>query len=48
MFARQEMEEMLHIQAPEKLLAFVAIGKSRSEHQPKVKPNLADSMEIFE
>ncbi len=48
MFARQEIEEMLNINAPEKLLAFVVIGHSRSEHKPKAKPNLADSLEIIE
>ncbi len=48
MFARQEIEKMLKIKSPEKALAFVVIGKPRSEHKPKVKPNLADSMEIIE
>jgi nitroreductase len=48
MFAREELEKMLHIESPEKLLAFVVIGKSRSEHKPKIKPNLADSLEIIE
>lgn len=48
MFARKEIEEMLHIRAPEKMLAFVVIGKPRSESKPKEKPNLADSMEIIE
>lgn len=48
MFAREELEKMLHIESPEKLLAFVVIGRSRSEHKPKVKPNLADSLEIIE
>jgi nitroreductase len=48
MFARQEIEEMLNIKSPEKLLAFVVIGHSRSEHKPKAKPNLADSLEIIE
>jgi nitroreductase len=48
MFAREELEQMLQISSPEKLLAFVVIGKPRSEHKPKAKPNLADSMEILE
>jgi nitroreductase len=48
MFARQEIEDLLKIKAPEKALAFVVIGKPRSEHKPKEKPNLADSMEIIE
>ncbi len=47
MFAREEIEEMLKIKAPEKVLAFVVIGKPRSEHKPKIKPNLAESMEII-
>jgi nitroreductase len=46
MFARKEIEEILKIQAPEKALAFVVIGKPKSEHKPKIKPNLAESMEI--
>jgi nitroreductase len=48
MFAREEMEKMLNIKSPEKLLAFVVIGRPRSEHKPKNKPNLADSLEIIE
>jgi len=48
MFARVEIEQMLNIKSPEKALAFVVIGKPRSEHKPKVKPNLADTMEIIE
>jgi nitroreductase len=48
MFARDEIEAMLNIKNPEKALAFVVIGKPRSEHKPKAKPNLADSMEIIE
>lgn len=48
MFARKEIEEMLKIKAPEKALAFVVIGKPRSEHKPKEKPNLADSLEVIE
>ncbi len=48
MFAREELEKMLNIKAPEKMLAFVVIGKPSSEHKPKVKPNLAESLEIIE
>jgi len=48
MFAREELEKMLNIESPEKLLAFVVIGRARSEHKPKIKPNLADSLEIIE
>jgi nitroreductase len=48
MFARVELEKMLNIEAPEKLLAFVVIGKARSPHKPKDNPNLADSLEILE
>ena len=48
MFAREELEKMLNIKAPEKMLAFVVIGKPRSEHKPKEKPNLAESMEIID
>ncbi|HJZ41391.1 MAG TPA: nitroreductase family protein [Bacteroidales bacterium] len=48
MFAREELEQMLQIRSPEKLLAFVVVGKALSEQKTKAKPNLADSMEIFE
>jgi nitroreductase len=48
MFARLEIEEMLKVKAPEKVLAFVVIGKPRAEHKPKEKPNLADSLEVIE
>jgi nitroreductase len=48
MFAREEIEKMLKISAPEKLLAFVVIGKPNSEHKPKIKPNLADTMVVLE
>ncbi len=48
MFARTEIEEILHVKAPEKALAFVVIGKPKTEHKPKPKPNLADSMEIID
>ena len=48
MFARQEIEQMLNVKPPEKLLAFVVIGCAKSEHKPKVKPNLADSLEVIE
>ncbi len=47
MFARTEVETMLNIHAPEKALAFVVLGRPKSEHKPKAKPNLADSMEII-
>jgi nitroreductase len=47
MFARAEVETMLNIRAPEKALAFVVLGRPKSEHKPKAKPNLADSMEII-
>jgi nitroreductase len=48
MIAREEIENMLKIKAPEKVLAFVVVGKPRSEHKPKLKPNLADSLEIMD
>jgi nitroreductase len=48
MFARQEIEQMLNVKSPEKLLAFVVIGHAKSEHKPKIKPNLADSLEVIE
>jgi nitroreductase len=48
MFARQEIEQMLNVKSPEKLLAFVVIGHARSEHKPKIKPNLADSLEVID
>jgi nitroreductase len=48
MFARQEIEHMLHIKAPEKALAFVVVGKPKADQKPKAKPNLAESMEVIE
>jgi nitroreductase len=48
MFARTEIEDMLNIKKPEKALAFVVIGKPRSEHKPKEKPNLAETLEIID
>lgn len=48
MFAREEIEKLLNIKAPEKMLAIVVIGKPRNENKPKEKPNLADSLEIIE
>jgi nitroreductase len=48
MFARQEIELMLHIKAPEKALAFVVVGKPKADQKPKAKPNLAESMEVIE
>ena len=48
MFAKRELEQMLNIKSPEKLLAFVVIGHARSDHKPKAKPNLADSLEVIE
>jgi len=47
MFARKEIETMLNIRAPEKALAFVVLGRPRSEQKPKAKPNLAESLEII-
>jgi nitroreductase len=48
MFAKKEIEEMLGVKSPASLLAFIAVGKSRSEPRPKEKPNLADSMVIID
>ncbi len=48
MFAKKEIEEMLNIKSPSSLLAFIAVGKPRSEPRPKEKPNLADSLVIIE
>lgn len=47
MFARTEIETILNIRAPEKALAFVVLGKPKTELKPKAKPNLAESMEII-
>ncbi|HEX2395435.1 MAG TPA: nitroreductase family protein [Bacteroidales bacterium] len=47
MFARVEIETILNIKAPEKALAFVVLGRPKSELKPKAKPNLAESMEII-
>ena len=47
MFARQEIEKMLNIKAPEKALAFVVIGRPRRSISRRLKPNLADPLEIY-
>jgi nitroreductase len=48
MVAKNEIEEILGIKSPSSLLAFIAVGKSRSEPRPKEKPNLADSLVIID
>ncbi|MBN1159204.1 MAG: nitroreductase family protein [Bacteroidales bacterium] len=48
LIARGEIEKMLHIEPPEKLLAFVVVGKPAAKVKPKPKVNLADTMEIIE
>ncbi|MBN2482312.1 MAG: nitroreductase family protein [Bacteroidales bacterium] len=48
LIAREEIEKMLHIEAPEKLLAFIVVGKPTAKIKPKNKTNLADTMKIFE
>jgi nitroreductase len=48
MIAKKEIEEILNIKSPSSLLAFIALGKPRSEPRPKEKPNLADSLVIID
>jgi nitroreductase len=48
MFARKEIEHMLNIRMPEKLLAFIVVGRPKNKPRSKEKPNLADSLEIIE
>lgn len=47
MCARADIETLLNIKSPEKALAFVVIGRPKTELKPKAKPNLAESMEII-
>lgn len=47
MFARAEIEVMLKIKEPERVLAFVVVGHPKTEIKPRPKPNLADSLEII-
>ena len=48
MFAKSEIEAILGIKSPSSLLAFIAVGKPRSQPRPKEKPNLADTLVIIE
>ena len=48
MVAKKEIEEILGVKSPSSLLAFIAVGKPRSEPRPKEKPNLADSLVVIE
>jgi len=48
MAAREEIEVMLNIKAPEKLLAFIVVGKPVANARPKGKSDLSETMEIIE
>ena len=48
MIAHEELEELLEISSPWKLLTFVAVGKPKSAPHAKDKPNLADNLKIFD
>lgn len=47
MVAREEIEQMLNIKSPEKLLAFIVVGKPVTNARPKIKSDLSESMEII-
>lgn len=47
MIAREDLERILGIESPEKILSFVAIGKPSKDFTPKPKMNLADRMKIL-
>jgi nitroreductase len=47
MIARHELEELLEISAPQKLLSFVGIGKPSRDFMPKEKQNLAENLKMF-
>ncbi len=48
MVAREELESLLEIQSPWRLLTFVAVGKPKSPPHIKEKMNLADNLKILD
>ena len=48
MIAHEELEKLLEIQPPWRLLTFVAVGKPQSPPRIKEKLNLADNLKIFD
>ena len=47
MVAREEIEKMINIKPPEKLLAFIVVGKPVTNARPKSKSDLSETMEII-
>jgi len=47
MVARLQLETMLGIAEPDKLLSFVSLGKPSKDFQPREKPNLAENLKMF-
>lgn len=48
MVAREEIEKMINIKSPEKLLAFIVVGKPVTNARPKSKSDLSETMEIIQ
>jgi nitroreductase len=48
MVAKDDIEKMLNINEPEKLLAFIVVGKPVSTPRPKGKSDLSETMQIIE
>jgi nitroreductase len=48
MVAKDDIEKMLSINEPEKLLAFIVVGKPVSTPRPKGKSDLSETMQIIE
>lgn len=48
MIARSEMEEILGIKEPSRLLNFVALGKPSKDFQPKDKEDLSKKIKLFQ
>lgn len=47
MIAKKELEMILGIEEPLKLLSFVSVGKPSRDFRPKEKANLSESMKMF-
>ncbi|MBE0654982.1 MAG: nitroreductase family protein [Bacteroidales bacterium] len=48
MIARSEMEEILEIKEPSRLLNFVALGKPSKDFKPKDKEDLSKKIKLFQ
>lgn len=48
MIAGPEIEKSLEIEAPSRLLSFIAIGKPSKDFRPKEKENLSERLRVYE